>query len=102
MTKHTTPARQSWLDDAKKTPLIDEYAQQLTTFVAAMADGKIEDRELAEQEQRLAAVMREVEPQLSDAQHGLVTKLLCELTAYNIMNTLQSLQSVRPQTKFRG
>ena len=43
---------------------------------------------LADQEQRLVALMKEVEPTLNDAQHGQVTKLLCELTAYNVMQTL--------------
>lgn len=93
--------KQSWLDD-KSNPLIDDYVQKLTTFVDAMADGHIDDKELAGQEQRLVASLKEVEPTLSDAQHAQVTKLLCELTAYNVMQTLNSLQSARPQTKFQG
>jgi hypothetical protein len=95
-------AKQSWLDDKAQTPIIDGYVQKLGTFVEAMADGHIDDNELRQQEQRLTTLMKEVEPTLSDAQHGQVTKLLCELTAYNIMQTLNSLQSARPKTKFRG
>jgi|SRR5262245_4152016 hypothetical protein len=94
--------KQSWLDDKAQTPVIDAYVQKLSTFVQAMADGKIDDRELSAQEQRLTTVMKEVEPTLSDAQHQQVTKLLCELTAYNIMQTLNSLEKARPHTKFRG
>jgi cytochrome c553 len=94
--------RQSWLDDKAQTPLIDEQVQKLATFVEAMADGRVEDHELAEQEKRLVAVMKEVEPQLNDAQHAQVTKLLAELTAYNVMQTLNSLQTARPRTAFRG
>lgn len=94
-------AKQSWLDD-KSNPLIDDYVQKLTTFVDAMADGHIDDRELTGQEQRLVASLKEVEPMLSEAQHAQVTKLLCELTAYNVMQTLNSLQSARPKTAFRG
>ena len=48
------------------------------------------------------ALLKEVEPTLSDAQHAQVTKLLCELTAYNVMQTLNSLQTARPKTTFRG
>ena len=96
------PTKQSWLDDKAQTSLIDGYVQKLGTFVDAMADGQIDDRELASQEQRLVAALKEVEPTLSDSQHAQVTKLLCELTAYNVMQTLNSLQSARPQTKFRG
>jgi hypothetical protein len=94
--------KQSWLDDKAETPQIDGYVQKLGTFVNAMADGHIDDRELADQEKRLVASLKEVEPTLNDAQHAQVTKLLCELTAYNVMQTLNSLQTVRPQTKFRG
>jgi hypothetical protein len=93
--------KQSWLDD-NANPLIDGYVQKLGTFVDAMADGHIDDRELGEQEKRLVASLKEVEPTLNDAQHAQVTKLLCELTAYNVMQTLNSLQSARPQTKFQG
>jgi hypothetical protein len=95
-------AKQSWLDDKAQAPLIDGYVQKLGTFVEAMADGHIDDNELRQQEQRLTTLMKEVEPTLSDAQHAQVTKLLCELSAYNIMQTLNTLQSARPKTKFRG
>ena len=94
--------KQSWLDDKAQTPQIDAYVQKLGTFVDAMADGHVDDRELSEQEKRLVASMKEVEPTLNDAQHAQVTKLLCELTAYNVMQTLNSLQSARPKTTFRG
>ena len=94
--------KQSWLDDKAQTPQIDSYVQKLSTFVDAMADGRIEDRELADQEQRLVAALKDVEPTLNDAQHAQVTKLLCELTAYNVMQTLNSLQSARPHAKFQG
>jgi regulator of sigma D len=91
--------RQSWLDDATQTPLIDAYTQKLTTFVDALADGRIDDHELSEQEQRLVELMKQIEPQLDDAQHQAVTRLLCELTAYNVMQTLSSVQEARPKTR---
>ena len=94
--------RQSWLDDELQTPLIDKHVQKLSTFIDALADGRIDDAELRAQEQRLATVIKEVEPALNDAQHAQVTKLLCELTAYNVMQTLNSLQSAKPQTVFHG
>ncbi|MDX1945949.1 MAG: hypothetical protein SFU86_11175 [Pirellulaceae bacterium] len=94
-------AKQSWLDDAQ-TPQIDGYVQKLTSFTNALADGRIDTAELIAQEQRLTAAMKEVEPTLSEAQHAQVTRLLCELTAYNIMQTLNSLQSGRPQAVFQG
>ena len=95
-------SKKSWLDESKQTPLIDEYAHKLTTFVAALADGQIDAQELSAQEQRVVKLLTEVEPLLSDGQHETVTKLLCELTAYNVMQTLHSLQAGRPKTKFVG
>lgn len=94
--------RQSWLDDSSQTPLIDSYLQKLSSFVEAMADGHVDNAELQSQEKRLVALMKEVEPALNDSQHAQVTKLLCELTAYNIMQTLNSLQSTRPKATFHG
>lgn len=96
------PVRQSWLDDKAQTTLIDEYTQKLGSFMAALADGRVDDSELTAQEQRLVALMKEVEPSLNDALHDKMTRLLCELTAFNVMQTLHSLQSGRPQTKFQG
>ena len=97
-----SPMRQSWLDDKAQTTLIDEYTQKLSTFMTALADGHVDDSELTAQEQRLVALMKEVEPSLDDALHGKVTRLLCEITAFNVMQTLHSLQSGRPQSKFQG
>jgi hypothetical protein len=94
--------RTNWLDESTDAPMIHEYAHRLAGFIEAMADGKIETQELRDQEVRLVAAMKKVEPALSDAQHEDVTHLLCELTAYNIMHTLHELASSRPKTKFRG
>ncbi len=87
--------RQSWLDDKAETTLIDDYAKKLTTFLDVMADGRVDTSELTAQEARLVALMKEVEPQLGDALHTQVTRLLCELTAYNIMEALHELQDVK-------
>ena len=74
------PGRAGWFDEASQTPRIEEYARQLDSFVQTMADGKV--------------------PQLDDALHEKVTRLLCELTAYDLMQTLSLMRpAVR---KFRG
>jgi hypothetical protein len=94
--------RQNWLDAAQETTLIDEYAQKLTPFLDALADGRIDTKELTAQEKRVVELMKKIEPTLNDAQHAEVTKLLCELTALNVMQTLNSIQAERKPTKFRG
>ncbi|MEM7515914.1 MAG: hypothetical protein AAF368_03180 [Planctomycetota bacterium] len=85
-------ARTSWLDESNDNPTLDSKVQELESFASAMADGKVDKDELARQEARLVAVMKEVEPKLDDAQHEAVTKLLVELSAYDIMRTLHELQ----------
>jgi len=94
--------KSSWFDETTHEPLIAEQAQRLESFTAAMADGKIEDAELQAQEQRLVQLMQEIEPKLSGPVHAQVTRLLCELSAYDIMQTLHSMQQARPKTVFRG
>jgi hypothetical protein len=87
--------RVSWFDEATDLPIIDEQAQKLESFAEAMADGRIEKQELQKQQERLLAVMREVEGVLNDAQHEKVTRLLVELSAYNIMRLLHEMQTER-------
>ncbi len=91
-----------WLDEKTDEPMIAEQAQRLETFLAAMADGRIDEAELQAQEQRLVQLMREVEPLLDEKLHAKVTQLLCELTAYDIMQAVHAMQQARPKTAFRG
>lgn len=94
--------RLSWFDEKTHAPLIEQYARQLDSFVETMADGKVEPSELRAQEERLITLMKELEPQLDDALHAKVTHLLCELSAYDLMQTIAAMQAVRPKTTFRG
>ena len=89
-------ARKSWLDEKGETTLIDGYAQQSSAFIEAMADGKIDKDEVAQQEAKLVALMKKVEPNLSDVQHGEMTELLCELSAFNVMQMLSVIHQSRP------
>lgn len=95
-------ARKSWLDAQTQEVMIDDYAQQLTTFVDAMADGRVDAREIEAQEKRVVELMKQVEPKLDDQLHADVTRLLCELSAFNIMQLLHTMEEARPKAKFRG
>lgn len=95
-------ARMSWLDDDQKTVKIDDYARNLTTFVDAMADGRIDDRELSAAEERVVKLIKEVEPKIDDATHGKLTELMCELSAFSAMQILHALYEARPKSKFQG
>ena len=94
--------RVTWFDAEKHKPLISEYAQRLQPFMQAIDDGRIDQVEVNAQEKRLMASMKEVEPLLNNAIHGKVTRLLCEMAAYDLMQALHAIQSSRPQSVFRG
>jgi 3-deoxy-D-arabino-heptulosonate 7-phosphate (DAHP) synthase class II len=94
--------RLSWFDEKTHAPLIEKYTRQLDSFIETMADGIVEPSELKAQEKRLVKLMKEVEPQLDDDLHATVTQLLCELTAYDLMQTVAAIQAGRPKTVFRG
>lgn len=92
----------AWFDDASNSTRIAEQAQRLDSFLKAIADGKVTDEEVKSQEQRVVTLMKEIEPQLDPKLHERVTELLCELTAFDLMQSLNMMQSAKSQTKFRG
>lgn len=92
----------AWFDEASHTPVIAEKARRTESFVAAMADGKIEESEIKAQEGRLVQLMQQIEPQLEPRLHAQVTELLCELTVYDFMQALYSVEQARPKSVFRG
>jgi|GEM_PF-255403 len=97
-----SPNRPSWVDELTQTPLIDDYAHQLESFISAMADGRVDGDEIKSQEQRVVGLLKEIDPQLDDTLHAKVTQLLCELTAFAIMQMLYAVEQTRPQTVFQG
>ncbi|MFM1904185.1 MAG: hypothetical protein RLZZ440_2085 [Planctomycetota bacterium] len=95
-------AKTPWFDDATEAPLLAEYAKKLDSFCDAVADGRVTTGELEAQEKRLVALMKELEPLLSPEAHEKVTELLCEVTAYDLMQTMYLAGQSRPKTAFRG
>jgi hypothetical protein len=91
-----------WFDESTEAPMLAEYARKLDSFLDVVADGRVETKEIEEQEHRVVALMKEVEPLLSPEAHEKVTKLLCELTAYDLMNAFHMAGKSRPKTTFRG
>jgi len=102
MAANPSQGSSAWFDEKANVPLISERAQQLESFLSAMADGKVEQAEVEAQEARLVKLMKEVEPMLSPELHAKVTELLCELTAYDLMQMLAAMHQARPKTAFRG
>jgi hypothetical protein len=100
----TQPAKSSsaWLDETSHAPIIAEKARQAESFIAAMADGVVDEAEIKAQEARLVKLMQAIEPQLSPSLHAQVTDLLCELTVYDFMQACYSVQAARPKSVFQG
>ncbi len=94
--------KSAWFDESSNAPVIAAHAKRLDSFLDAIADGKVTDDEVKSQEERVVKLMKELEPQLEPKLHELVTQLLCEVTAYDMMQSLNMMQSARPATKFRG
>ena len=94
--------KSAWFDEASKVPLIADEARRLESFMSAMADGRVDESEIREQERRVVDLMKEIEPLLDENLHGKVTQLLCELTAYDLMQVTHSIYQSRPATRFRG
>jgi hypothetical protein len=101
-TKAKATARLKWFDEKSGAPLIESYAKKLRSFMSALADGRVEESEVKAQEKNLVGLMKQVEPLLDDEVHAKVTELLCELTAYDLMQVLHAMDANRPRTKFRG
>jgi hypothetical protein len=101
MAKATTD-KTPWFDDAKDSALLAEYARKLDSFLDVVADGRVDAKELEAQEKRVVALMKEVEPLLSPEAHDKVTRLLCEVTAYDLMNAMHLAGKSRPMSRFRG
>lgn len=88
-------ARVDWFDEKTHVPVIDEQVNKLAAFVDAMADGVIEKAELEKQQESVFQAMKAVQGELNDQQHAKVTRLLVELSAYNIMRLLHELGQSR-------
>lgn len=91
--------RTSWLDESTNLPNLEDRVHELESFTAALADGKVEQHEVDQQQARLVAAMKAVEPDLSDALHAKVTNVLVEMCAYDIMRTLHELQAERIRSR---
>jgi aldehyde:ferredoxin oxidoreductase len=89
-------SRASWIND-ESHPDLDAHVSQLEHFSNAIADGVVDDAELAKQEQLLLAAMRGVEASLSDEQHAKTTKLLAELVAFTAMKMLHEMAAAKAQ-----
>jgi len=93
-------ARASWFDEKAEHLVVHEQVTKLESFTSALADGVVTKQELGKQEEQLVAALKTLEPQLNDTQHDQVTRVLVEMSAYNVMRLLHELQAQRARMVF--
>ena len=75
-------AREGWFDDKSNEPKFGQYVEQMDSWQKALADGQVQPEELQRQMQRVADLLRALEPKLSDELHKQVTEVLHELAVF--------------------
>ena len=85
--------RISWFSEEGDALFFQRYVDRMESWQRAIADGRIDPEEVRAQAERVAALLREIEPQLSDALHERITQLLLELAVLNAMQTTLFLQN---------
>ena len=84
-------ARANWFDSQSNELLFSKYVSQMDSWQKAMADGVIEPEEIEQQAQRVAGLLREIEPKLSDELHDKLTQALYELAVlYGMVQTSEA------------
>ena len=92
--------RTSWLDEETELPNLEALVERLDHFTSSLADGLVDTDELKTQQEALVTAMKAVESTLDDATHAAVTRVLAEMTAFNIMTVLHELTAERARLAF--
>ncbi len=71
-------ATDGWFDGQGLDLQRDEFLDDHPGWQKYLADGVISASEILEQEAKIAAMLKELEPQLSEAVHAALTKVLLE------------------------
>lgn len=70
--------RDGWFDGKGIDLLRDDFLEDHPRWQRYIADGQITASEILEQESNIMAMLTQLEPKLSDAQHAELTKVLLE------------------------
>lgn len=81
-------ARKSWFDQQSNEPLFSKYVEQMESWQRALADGVIQPEEVQQQADRVADMLRALEPKLSDEVHEELTNIFYELAVLYGMQRL--------------
>ena len=81
-------ARKKWFDPESNELEFTKYTGQMESWQRALADGVVEPTEVREQAERVAAMLRALEPKLSDELHEEITNVFFELSVLYGMQRL--------------
>ncbi|MDI7276808.1 MAG: hypothetical protein QME94_12590 [Anaerolineae bacterium] len=84
-------AREGWFDAQSNEIGFARYAEQMESWQQALADGRVEPEEVRRQAERVAGLLRALEPKLSDALHAELTTIFRELAVLYGMERLAAL-----------
>ncbi len=72
-------SRRSWFDEQSHEPIFSRYVESMESWQRALADGVVQPEEVEQQAERVADMLRALEPKLSDELHEELTAVFYEL-----------------------
>lgn len=84
-------ARESWFDPESNELMFSKYMEQMESWQKALADGMVEPQEVRQQAEKVAEMLRALEPKLSDELHETLTQIFYEWAVLQGMERLAQL-----------
>lgn len=81
-------ARRSWFDGVSGQADFDAYVEEMASWKRALEDGVVTQEEVQQQSERVEAMLRALEPLLSDELHERLTQVFYELAVLYGMERL--------------
>jgi hypothetical protein len=78
-------SRISWFDQEKGPLHLSEYFQRMDSWQQAIADGKITPEEIRDQASKVIALLKVVEPLVSETERQMITETLYEMAVLQAM-----------------
>ncbi len=87
-------ARKSWFDQDANAPMFSRYVEKMESWQNALADGMVQPEEVQQQAERVAGMLRALEPKLSDELHEELTDIFYELAVLYGMQRLADMSDI--------
>lgn len=84
-------SREKWFDPQSNELMFSKYMDQMESWQQALADGVIKPAEVRQQAERVANMLRALEPKLSKELHQQLTSVFYELAVLYGMERLAEL-----------